>query len=52
MGARDFWVPLKDPCVFQMGTGVGLVLGGVAPVKNSRRPGLSAGYRWPPPLSS
>ena len=37
MGARDLWVPLKDPCDFQMDAAVKLVLGGVAAVKNSRR---------------
>ena len=52
MGARDFLVQLKDPTDFQIGAAVGPVLGGVSSVKNSRRPGLTAGDRCPPPLSS
>ena len=37
MGARDLLVPLKDPIACHMETAVRLRLGGVAPVKNSRR---------------
>jgi hypothetical protein len=37
MGARDFLVPLKYPIVVHLESAVGLVLGGVASVKNSRR---------------
>jgi hypothetical protein len=37
MGARDFWVLLKGPFDFHKGLAVRLRLGGVAPVKNSRR---------------
>ena len=37
MGARDYWVSLKDPFDFHMGLAVRLVSGGVAAVKNSRR---------------
>ena len=49
MGARDFLVPLKDPVVVHMESAEGLVLGGVASVKNSRRldkcPNLSLSRR-------